>query len=78
MDIDMIQQSVQGECVLVWEGIQRRKNFDKWKVAEIKTEHDAKRILSEKSLDHVWSAVQSFQTSRAQCETSTNVQKSKD
>ena len=75
MDIDEVKESTNGECVLVWEGIQKKKSFEKWKLTDIRTEHDAKRILGEKRLEHVWSAVQSFQTMRAQGEQAEDVEK---
>ena len=47
-DIDLAKESTCGECVLVWEGITKKKSFEKWRVCDVRTEHEARRILSEK------------------------------
>jgi U4/U6 small nuclear ribonucleoprotein PRP3 len=36
------------ECTLVWEGTVQKKFFDKWRVAEVKSEHEAIRSLADK------------------------------
>ena len=65
IEIDDIKESKDGSCVMVWEGIQKKKNFEKWRVADVRTEHEARRILSEKGLEHLWNMVTTFQEMRA-------------
>ena len=48
------------KCVLVWEGNLKNRYFDKWKMTEVKTENDAKKILGEKGIEHYWNLVTSF------------------
>lgn len=64
-DIEATKESKGGECVLVWEGVAKKKSFEKWKVVDIRTEHEARRILSEKGQEHIWNMVISYQTMRA-------------
>lgn len=47
-EIDTIKESACGQCVLVWEGVAKKKSFEKWRVLDIRTDHEARRILSEK------------------------------
>ncbi len=74
-DVDMLKESVCGQCVLVWEGIAKKKSFEKWRVIDIRTDHEARRILSEKGQEHVWNLVVSYQTARAEGEEPENIQK---
>lgn len=72
-DIDAVKESSCGQCVLVWEGVAKKKSFEKWRVLDIRTEHEARRILSEKGQEHVWNMVSSYQTTRAEGEEPENV-----
>ena len=67
-DMDAVKESSCGQCVLVWEGIAKKKSFEKWRVLDIRTDHEARRYLSEKGQEHVWNMVVSYQTSRAEGE----------
>ena len=60
VEIDDLKESKDGSCVMVWEGIQKKKSFEKWRVADVRTEHEARRILSEKGLEHLWNMVTTF------------------
>ena len=71
----MLKESVCGQCVLVWEGIAKKKSFEKWRVIDIRTDHEARRILSEKGQEHVWNLVVSYSTARAEGEEPENIQK---
>ena len=64
-DVDMMKESTCGQCLLVWEGIAKKKSFEKWRVADVRTEHEARRILAEKGQEHVWNMVANYQTARA-------------
>lgn len=44
-------------CSLVWEGTLQKKFFDKWKVVEVKSEHEAIRALSDRGCEHYWNNV---------------------
>ena len=59
-EIEDAKESKGGECVLVWEGVAKKKSFEKWKVVDIRTEHEARRILSEKGQEHIWNMVISY------------------
>ena len=74
-DVDNIKESNCGQCVLVWEGITKKKSFEKWRVQDIRTEHEARRILSEKGQEHVWNMVVNYQTARAVGEEPEDIQK---
>ncbi len=41
--------------MLVWEGVVKKKQFDRWRVAEIKSEGEGRRLLAEKGAEHYWS-----------------------
>jgi len=47
-NVDSVKESTCGQCVLVWEGSGKKKAFEKWRVLDVRTEHEARRILSEK------------------------------
>lgn len=47
-NLDSVKESSCGQCVLVWEGIAKKKAFEKWRIVDVRTEHEARRILSEK------------------------------
>jgi hypothetical protein len=61
------------ECTLVFEGASpaasatadaKRKVFEKWKVVDIRTEAEAKRLLSDKGMGHLWNSVMNYQSER--------------
>jgi hypothetical protein len=60
MEDDKIKSSKDKKCFLVWEGIQKKKNFEKWRVVDIRSENEAKRILGEKGCEHFWNMVITF------------------
>jgi U4/U6 small nuclear ribonucleoprotein PRP3 len=37
-------------CSLVWEGVVKRRTFDKWKVIDFRSENEARRILADKAV----------------------------
>ena len=47
-DLEAVKASRDGQCMLVWEGIVKKKSFERWKVVDIRSEHEAKRILGER------------------------------
>lgn len=54
------------ECMLVWEGSnpnppQGQTQKKSWKLMDVRSEQEAKRILSERALGHLWSQILSFQ-----------------
>lgn len=75
MDIDLVKESTCGQCVLVWEGIAKKKCFEKWRMLDIRTDHEARRILSEKGQEHVWNMVLNYETIRAEGEEPEDVTK---
>lgn len=60
-----MKESSCGQCTLVWEGVAKKKSFEKWRVVDVRTEHEARRILSEKGKEHVWNMVVNYHTARA-------------
>ena len=70
-----MKESACGQCVLVWEGVAKKKSFEKWRVLDVRTDHEARRILSEKGQEHVWNMVSSYETMRAEGEEPENIQK---
>lgn len=59
--------TVDGECILVWEGgsIAQPSTAKKWKVVDIRSEHEARRILAERNYGHLWQHVLTFTKMRA-------------
>lgn len=45
---------------MVWEGIVKKKMFEKWRVVDIRSENEAKRLLSDKNCEHFWNQVVTF------------------
>ncbi|CAD8067434.1 unnamed protein product [Paramecium sonneborni] len=41
-------------CILLWEGVAKQHAFNKWKIIEIKSEAEVKRILAEKGVEQFW------------------------
>jgi len=49
-DAEKKEEAKPAECILVWEGnVNSKKIFDKWRVIDIKTQFDAKRVFVEKN-----------------------------
>ena len=40
--------------MLVWEGMVKKSHFDKWKVIEVATESEGRRLFAEKGLEGYW------------------------
>ena len=71
----MLKESTCGQCVLVWEGSAKKKSFEKWRVSEIRTDHEARRMLSEKGQEHVWNMVVNHEAARAEGEEPEDIKK---
>lgn len=63
-------------CSLVWEGASnpaaagavaaaKKKVFEKWRLVDIRSDAEAKRVLNEKNMGHLWQMVTSFNPDRA-------------
>jgi U4/U6 small nuclear ribonucleoprotein PRP3 len=48
---DKIKSSKDRKCHLIWEGVQKKKSFEKWRIVEIRSENEARRLLGEKNCD---------------------------
>lgn len=44
-------ESSDKRCYLVWEGINKKKMFEKWRVVDVRSENEAKRLLAEKGCE---------------------------
>ncbi len=66
--MDNIKESIDKKCFLVWEGVIKKKNFEKWRVVDIRSENEAKRLLGERGCEHYWNMVVNFHADRAQGE----------
>ena len=51
--------------MLVWEGVVKKKQFDRWRVMEIKSESEGRRILMEKGVEHYWTLASQINPSRS-------------
>eukprot|EP00347_Sterkiella_histriomuscorum_P009929 403339332 len=67
-DIDEVKESLDKKCFLVWEGVVKKKSFERWRVVDIRSENEAKRLLGEKGCEHYWSMVANFHPDRAEGE----------
>ena len=65
-EIDGVKESRDRQCFLVWEGLVKKKTFDKWRVVDIRSENEAKRLLAERGCEHYWSMIANFHSDRAQ------------
>ena len=57
---DGIKTSKDRKCFLIWEGSQKKKAFEKWRVVDVRSENEARRLLGEKSCDHFWNMAITF------------------
>lgn len=57
---ETIKESLDKHCTLIWEGISKKKTFEKWRVIDIRSENEARRLLSEKGCEHYWNMVSTF------------------
>lgn len=65
---DKIKVSKDRRCHLIWEGVQKKKAFEKWRVVEVRSENEARRLLGEKSCEQFWNMAVTFQPERAEGE----------
>ena len=47
-------------CMLVWEGTIKKRAFEKWKTMEVNSEIRARKILSDKGMEHYWNLILSY------------------
>lgn len=59
-NMDNIVESLDRKCFLVWEGVVKKKTFEKWRVVDIRSENEAKRLLSEKGCEHYWNMIATY------------------
>lgn len=67
-NIDEVKESLDRKCFLVWEGVVKKKNFERWRIVDIRSENEARRLLAEKGCEHYWSMVANFHPDRAEGE----------
>jgi U4/U6 small nuclear ribonucleoprotein PRP3 len=48
------------DCMLVWEGTLKKRSFEKWKLMEVTSEIRARKILSDKGMEHYWNLLISY------------------
>ncbi len=53
-------------CFLVWEGSVKKKSFEKWRVVDVRSENEARRLLGERGFEHYWNMVATFKPDRAE------------
>jgi hypothetical protein len=63
------------KCHLVWEGIEKKKVFERWRMVDIRSENEAKRLLGEKGCEHYWNMVITFSAERAEGEEKEQLEK---
>jgi len=42
------------DCVLVWEGTVKQRNFKNWKVTHARTENECRKLLADRGAEHYW------------------------
>jgi U4/U6 small nuclear ribonucleoprotein PRP3 len=72
---DKIKSSKDRKCHLIWEGVHKKKSFEKWRIVEIRSENEARRLLGEKNCDQFWNMALTFQPERAEGEEPEDVAK---
>jgi len=55
-----VELSNSKHCMLVWEGTIKKRSFEKWKLMEVTSEIRARKILSDKGMEHYWNLLLSF------------------
>ena len=50
----MVKESLDRVCYLVWQGVKEKRVFDKWKTVNIKSENEARKLLGDKGMEHLW------------------------
>ncbi len=56
-----LEKQLEGNrSALVWEGVLKKRIFDKWKVVDVRSDNEARRILADKAVDHYWNMVISY------------------
>jgi U4/U6 small nuclear ribonucleoprotein PRP3 len=59
-NINPLEYRNTSKCALVWEGVLKTRQYDKWKINEFRSETDAKKFLNEKGVGHYWNLILSF------------------
>jgi len=55
---ERVAKEIEGNKVgLVWEGVVKKRIFDKWKLVDVRSENEARRVLADKAVDHYWNMV---------------------
>lgn len=72
---DKVKVSKDKKCHLIWEGVQRKKTFEKWRIVDIRSENEAKRLLGDKGCEQFWHMVTTFNAERAEGEEPESIEK---
>lgn len=72
---DKIKISKDRKCFLIWEGVQKKKTFERWRIVDVRSENEAKRLLSEKGCEQFWNMAITFQPDRAEGEEPESLEK---
>ena len=57
---DKVKVSKDRRCHLIWEGVQKKKSFEKWRIVEVRSENEARRLLGEKHCEQFWNMAVTF------------------
>ena len=57
---DNVKESKDRKCFLVWEGLVKKRSFEKWRIVDVRSETEAKRLLAEKGCEHYWNMITTF------------------
>ena len=49
-----IKWTENNKCQLVWEGVQKQRSFNRWRVIDMKSEAEGRLILAERGMEHYW------------------------
>ncbi|TNV80669.1 hypothetical protein FGO68_gene10507 [Halteria grandinella] len=74
-DEDKIKNSKDRKCFLIWEGVQKKKTFERWRIVDVRSENEAKRLLNDKGCEQFWNMAITFQPERAEGEEPESLEK---
>jgi len=55
---------LQDNCVLIWEGIVKNRNFKNWKVTHARAEGEARKLLADRGAEHYWDMLARYRDPR--------------
>jgi len=63
-DENVTAPKIQDHCVLIWDGVVKQRSFKSWRVSQVRTDNEARKILGDRGAEHYWDMLARYRDPR--------------